>query len=85
MRIVRCQAAVDAPLNGERRRQCALKEVLVLLSQCGQAGPANENVDVLPFMEWFVALRGISLRRGVMEDPHEFLMALFEKISMAGV
>ena len=70
--------------NQASSSKCVLKRLRLLVSQFRYAAVTNGNVDVLPFMEWMFTLKNMTLRRGVMEDPHDFLMVLWEKLSMAG-
>ena len=35
-------------------------------------------------MSWVFELPGVALRRGAMEDPHDFLVPMFQKMSAVG-
>ena len=63
--------------------RCVSRRLIELFEGLKGSG-LSASSKVKNFMSWVFELPGVALRRGAMEDPHDFLVPLFQKMSAVG-
>lgn len=55
-----------------------------MLTRLKHSAQTSGAADICPFMDWIFTLPNVTLSNNVMEDPHDFLVPLWQFMSMAG-
>lgn len=63
---------------------CAVHKVGALLRRLKEAALLSGIADIASFMSWLFTLPNVTLTDGVMEDPHDLLVPLWQVMTMAG-
>ena len=66
------------------RDNCAVQKVRELFIKLKDCEARRCNADVFAFMSWVFSLPNVTLRVNEMEDPHDFLVPLWQLMTMAG-
>lgn len=62
---------------------CGIHRVKQLYLQLSASGAVRREAEIMPFMAWLMTLPNVTLRVGAMEDPHDFLVPLWQVLTMA--
>jgi hypothetical protein len=63
---------------------CALQKLCGVHESMRISSVTGEYADIGPFMSWVFSLPNARLRDGAMEDPHDLLVPIWERMTMAG-
>jgi hypothetical protein len=63
---------------------CAFQKVCDVYNNMRLSSVIGEYADIGPFMLWVFSLPNARLHYGAMEDPHDLLVPIGERMMMAG-
>jgi len=63
---------------------CAVQKVRGLIRELKERALFRDDANIGPFMSWVFSLPHVTLKDGVMEDPHDLLVPLWQLMTMAG-
>jgi len=64
--------------------ECAVHKVRGLLTRMKESALVRGTANIDSFMSWVFTLPNVTLMDGVMEDPHDFVLPLWQLMTMAG-
>ena len=70
--------------NAATVNTCMMMKLKKLFAELKEGINSRVEGDIRPFMQWVFELAGVSLRSGSMEDPHDFMTTIWDKMSLSG-